>query len=182
MQDQLKFPNHHHDFDNECKYCIKHDGQVRVFDNEYLLGGKYGYSDIKQFTKDNIREQLSKNHNIINHSAVCYSRTFWDSSDNCGNMIRYRNEKPYEDLLLWKILSKTESSKIGIVPEVLIYYRIHENQIGSEVPSPFPKEFGTRIGFLLGSNFLLVFVTIHWLFSSNSNSNSILSCNLLLVP
>jgi hypothetical protein len=70
----------------------------------------------------NINSELEKNHNVIAHPCVCYSRKFWDF----GN--RYDiNKTPEEDLDLWK---KTINSglKFLIIPEILLYYRIHKNQ------------------------------------------------------
>ncbi len=97
--------------------------------------------------------QLNKNHNVINHSGVCFTRKFWSSYDVNGNLLRYANLKPYEDLILWQRAYRA-GLRLGIVDNVLIDYRIHGNQIchGDRDGKSFPKYPGIvprRIGILL---------------------------------
>ena len=80
---------------------------------------------------EKIKEQLNINHNIINHSCVCYTKTFWNSFDKNNNLLRYRDDKPYEDMTLWK-RAINNNIPITIINKPLIQYRIHENQIGEQ--------------------------------------------------
>jgi hypothetical protein len=78
-----------------------------------------------------IKNNLNKKNNIINHSGICFTKKFWNSLDVHGNKLNYRDDKPYEDLSLW-IRAINNGIKIGIVNKYLIYYRIHNNQIGTQ--------------------------------------------------
>lgn len=63
--------------------------------------------------------------NIFAHPAVCYSRKFWE-----GN--KYDPDKvPEEDFHLWRE-SIEKGYKFAIHPEVLLYYRRHENQVSTK--------------------------------------------------
>jgi hypothetical protein len=71
-----------------------------------------------------IRGNLLAEHNVIAHPSVAYSRKFWEDENN-----RYgENDIPHEDLILWtKSIHKGYS--FFIVPEPLLFYRKHSNQI-----------------------------------------------------
>jgi hypothetical protein len=78
------------------------------------------YKNIKSNT--GIKVNLDKNHNVIAHPVVSYSRNFWKSN-------RYFPEEiPFEDLNLWK-RSIDLGFKFYILDDVLLYYRLHQNQI-----------------------------------------------------
>lgn len=104
---------------------------------------------------ERIKENLNNNHNIICHPSVCFTKKFWFSSDKHGNRLKYRDDKPFEDLTLWK-RAVNNNIKIGILNRNLVYYRIHESQIGSQkknkkTDDTFKKPDNTRIrnGFLV---------------------------------
>src|SRR6185295_9428956 len=74
-----------------------------------------------KFHELNIEEQLNNNHNLIAHPVVMYSKHFWRNN-------RYIPEQvPYEDLKLWK--RAISNSKFIIVPENLLYHRLHQNSV-----------------------------------------------------
>lgn len=76
--------------------------------------------NIKRF--GDIQENLEKSHNVIAHPSVAYSKKFWE--DN-----RYIPEEiPREDMLLW-IRAIQKGFKLYICDEVLLNYRLHQNQI-----------------------------------------------------
>jgi hypothetical protein len=78
------------------------------------------YKNIKSNT--DITKNLELNHNVIAHPVVAYSRKFWEKN-------RYEeNEVPLEDLMLWK-RSIRNGSRFCIHDDVLLYYRLHSNQI-----------------------------------------------------
>lgn len=84
-----------------------------VIDNEIFKTHKFDNLDIK--------EQLGINHNILSHPSIVYSRKFLEEN-------RYEpNEIPLEDLLLWK--RTIHHYKFKIVPEILLYHRIHNNSV-----------------------------------------------------
>jgi len=84
-------------------------------------GDKITFSkNIKKF--GDIQENLEKEHNVIAHPCVAYSRKFWENN-------RYHPEEiPREDMLLW-IRSLQNGFKFYICDEVLLNYRLHENQV-----------------------------------------------------
>jgi hypothetical protein len=68
----------------------------------------------------NIKEQLLLNNNIIAHPCVAWKISFFDN-------LKYENEIPAEDLRLWQ--RAIDKKTMFIIPEFLLYYRIHDNQI-----------------------------------------------------
>ncbi len=79
---------------------------------------------------NSIKNELERNHNVINHSGVAFSKNFWYSLDKYNNLLRYRDDKPFEDMTLWK-RAVENNILITIINEDLITYRLHGNQIGS---------------------------------------------------
>lgn len=77
------------------------------------------------FHVHDIQKQLAKDHNIICHPGVCYSKKFWEKYGpyNPG-------EIPREDLLLWK-RAISKGAKIFIQPEHLVYHRVHKNSVSA---------------------------------------------------
>lgn len=72
-----------------------------------------------------IKENLLLNHNVIAHPSVCYNKTFWNEFNKYDI-----NKTPKEDLDLWK-RSICNGYKFKIIPEILLYYRIHANQVSN---------------------------------------------------
>ena len=74
-----------------------------------------------------IKENLDKDHNVIAHPCVGYNKTFWSDIEN-----RYDISKtPQEDLVLWK-KSINNGYKFKIMKDLLLYYRIHNNQVSTK--------------------------------------------------
>lgn len=73
------------------------------------------------FSKLDIEEEFKKNHNIICHPSVCYSREFIENNSYIPSEI------PEEDFNLWK--RTILNYKFYICDEFLLNYRIHKNQI-----------------------------------------------------
>lgn len=78
-----------------------------------------------------IQHNLLNSNNIINHSGVCFTKSFWVSTCSLGNRFSYRNDIPFEDLGLWQ-RATNNGVKIGVVNNVLVYYRLHNNQISAQ--------------------------------------------------
>lgn len=122
-----------------------------------LTAGKQGYDLVSSnfsLVKDDhivlthefhnmiIADELAKDHNIICHPAVMYSKKFWTgftatqvgpfgggSVSVPGN--RYNtNEIPLEDLKLWQRVINKSVFQFKIVPEVLCYHRLHNKSVG----------------------------------------------------
>lgn len=73
------------------------------------------------FENLDIREELYRGHNVLCHPAITYSRKFLKHN-------KYEpSEFPVEDLLLWK--RTIDNYKFKIVPENLLYHRIHGNSV-----------------------------------------------------
>lgn len=76
------------------------------------------------FSGANIESNFKMNRNVIAHPAVCMNRKFWATNKYNPDMI------PQEDFDLWKRAMKAGFS-FKIVPEILLFYRIHSNQVGN---------------------------------------------------
>ena len=76
------------------------------------------------FHDRNISAELSINHNVIGHGVVMFTKGFWNR-----NKYYKTDQLGYEDLNLWKKAAE-KCEKMVILPEVLLHYRIHENQTG----------------------------------------------------
>jgi len=72
-----------------------------------------------------IKRNLDKNHNVIAHPCIAISRKFWDRKFRYNETLIGK-----EDLDLWK--RTIEGSNFYILPDYLLFYRIHENQITKE--------------------------------------------------
>lgn len=77
-----------------------------------------------QFHALDIKSELDKDHNIICHPVVAYSKNFWDN--NCY----YDEEIPFEDLRLWQ--RTIDNYKFKILPDVLCYHRVHKTSVGHQ--------------------------------------------------
>lgn len=112
-----------------------------IKDNLDLVSSDFCYIEEKQkenqyediitkflnITKYDIKKNLDINHNVIAHPSVCYSKNFWNDSNNRYDI----NKTPEEDLDLW-IRSINRGYKFGIHENVLLYYRIHNNQVSNK--------------------------------------------------
>jgi hypothetical protein len=72
-----------------------------------------------------IRQNFDRNHNVIAHPVVCYSKKFL-------NTYRYDTSKvPAEDFDLWK-RAISDGAKFVILDDTLLFYRRHLNQVGAK--------------------------------------------------
>lgn len=73
----------------------------------------------------NIKQELENGHNILAHPVMAFTKEFW-------NKCKYYEDKlQVEDLLLWQ-KAVNLGIKIEIVPEYLLFYRLHSQQITAE--------------------------------------------------
>jgi histo-blood group ABO system transferase len=73
------------------------------------------------FSKIDIAENLEKDHNVIAHPSVCYSKKFLEEN------LYIPEEIPREDLLLWK--RTVNDYRFHICDKILLNYRIHKDQV-----------------------------------------------------
>ena len=123
--------NGYHLCSSLMNYIKEDDKGEDVLLNEWT-SESYSIKSEEYYIENNkISEQLNKNHNVINHSCVCFTNKFWNGFDEHNNLLRYREDKPFEDLTLWTRAINNDY-KITIINEPLIEYRIHDNQIGEQ--------------------------------------------------
>jgi len=79
-----------------------------------------------ELEQDYIKKEFLKNHNIISHPCVCYTRRFW------RKVGPYKHIVPREDMLLFREAALNPDIKMHIAQKCLIYYRIHNTQTVSE--------------------------------------------------
>ena len=99
--------------------------------------------DVVTFNKNiksntDIGLNLNSNHNVVAHPVVAYSKKFWESN-------RYIPEEiPVEDLNLWT-RSFNSGFKFYILDDVLLLYRLHENQITGNNSSSSKNHTAPRV-------------------------------------
>ena len=84
---------------------------------QYLNIVKYG----------SILDNLKRGHNVIAHPAVGISKNFWMDNENRYDI----NKTPEEDKDLWQ-KSIQRGYKFHIIDDILLYYRIHNNQVSKK--------------------------------------------------
>ncbi len=119
---------------------LKPDGYNRIIyeidDFKWMISksfNDYIYKTSKEdyIKYDVIKTNIFNKNNIINHSGICFTRKFWNTKNKYGYHIKYRNDKPYEDLSYW-YRALENNVNISIINNNLIYYRIHNLQIGEQ--------------------------------------------------
>lgn len=159
---QIRFVNKGYDLTSSYWEYIENSDSKTV---TKLMGYDILFQNLKKENKNHnkyhiyshkaILHELNNNHNVINHSGICITRKFWERYDNFGNLLRYRDDKPFEDLMLWK--RAVESNvKTAIIPEYLIRYRIHNNSVSSvnnnSIVKKEPDTYNVRLGILCDKN------------------------------
>lgn len=91
--------------------------------NFKLFNDERGVYHTHYFHVHSIREQLAKDHNIICHPGVVYSRKFW-----LENGPYIPEEIPFEDMKMWQRALQV-GSKMFIQPEHLVFHRVHQNAV-----------------------------------------------------
>ena len=117
-----------YDDENKNKIIYTNNNFSWIKDNNIE---NYPYSN-NIIDKNIIKNNILKHNNLINHSGVCFTKKFWNSTDKYNNKLKYRYDKPYEDLGLW-YRAFENNINITIINQNLIYYRLHKSQIGSQL-------------------------------------------------
>lgn len=77
------------------------------------------------FDNKDPRIEAKRGHNIIAHPVVCYSKHFWTTCTKLRS-----HEIPKDDFELWK--RSYGKYKFKILPDFLLYYRIHKNKVSAK--------------------------------------------------
>lgn len=104
---------------------ILNSGADLVSSNFCYIEGDGNVDQILKYmtmSEGEIKDHFERNHNVVAHPSVAYSKKFWE-----GN--RYvDSEIPNEDFFLWKRALNSGYS-IKISPEYLLFYRLHNSQV-----------------------------------------------------
>lgn len=108
----------------QIKHCSNVDilscEMVYINENNEITHEPFGFS------KMSIGEHFRRNHNIIPHPGVVYSAKFWRKCPKLqGSLI------PRDDFELWK-WGYANGFKFRIIPDMLLYYRIHSTSISAK--------------------------------------------------
>lgn len=93
-----------------------------ISSNFYNINERGEIRQQKIFHDKDIVAEANKNHNIICHPVVCYSKHFWTTCSRLNP-----DEIPVDDFRLWK--RSYGNYKFVIVPEFLAYYRVHQFKV-----------------------------------------------------
>ena len=98
-------------------------GAQLVSSNFYYFSDEKGvFKNMNMNKYVNLDIQFRRNHNVIAHPVVAYHKSFFDGG------LTYKDKLGYEDLVLWKE-ALAANKRFVILPDYLLHYRIHENQI-----------------------------------------------------
>ncbi len=121
------FNNNMDDYSDDRRFEIQlskiNEGYDIVSSNFKFVDEVGNFGNHMTLSHLDIKEEFSKDHNLICHPSVCYSRNFLLKNKYNGDEI------PEEDFKLWK--RSINDFKFFVCPEILVYYRFHKNQITS---------------------------------------------------
>lgn len=99
-----------------------------IISSNYFLVRNDAITHRMNFDKRNIMSELLRGNNIVAHPSILYTKYFWKK-------MRYDpDEIPAEDMQMW-MRALNAGFSIKIVPECLLYYRIHANSVCNNVNS-----------------------------------------------
>jgi len=102
--------------------AILNGAQLVSSNFNYFSDSRGTFKKMDMTKYQNIGIQLRRGHNVIAHPVVAYHKSFFNDG------LRYNDLLGKEDLDLWQRADKL-NRKIVILPQYLLNYRIHENQI-----------------------------------------------------
>lgn len=104
----------------EQGYDVVSSNFIRVDESERPIGAYH-------FDGKNIVKEAERGHNVIAHPVCCYSKNFWTHCDKLNPV-----DIPQDDFVLWK-KSYKKGFRFLILPDVLLYQRIHSNNISKKL-------------------------------------------------
>jgi len=96
-----------------------------VSSNFYRVNSDESVKQSFTFHNRDIVKEAQKNHNILAHPVLCYSRNF---GLNAEKLIP--SEIPADDFSLWK--KSYSKFKFVILPDFLLFQRIHDNNVSKK--------------------------------------------------
>ncbi len=102
--------------------AIKNGAQLVSSNFNYFNDERGIFKKMDMARYGNIGIQLNRGHNVLAHPVIAYHKSFFDDG------LRYNDLLGYEDKDLWQRADKL-GKKMVILPDYLLNYRIHENQI-----------------------------------------------------
>jgi hypothetical protein len=119
-------------FKTQLSYHDKYKFEV-CSSNHKVHHGNINYLEFIDYVKvpsgnDFIKSYLDIDKNIICHPSVCFYKSFWKKTPE----ICYKDEIPLEDYYLWNRCIANDINLL-IIPEFLVIYRKHPNQITSRL-------------------------------------------------
>lgn len=100
-----------------------------VSSNFYRVNDDESVKQTFEFHKrDFIKEAFEKNLNLMAHPVLCYSKHFWTTCNDRLNPA----EIPADDFALWIRCYKKNKFKFIILPDYLLFQRIHANNVSKQ--------------------------------------------------
>lgn len=76
------------------------------------------------FDQRDIVKESEREHNVLAHPVLCYSKNYWTNCDKLDP-----KDIPFDDFILWKKSYKKGIFKFIILPDFLLFQRIHCNNV-----------------------------------------------------
>ena len=114
-------------FEKQIVYAIQ--GYDVISSNFYNIDENDALLATKTMHDLDIISEANKNHNILAHPVICYSRNFWTT---CTRL--WSGQIPLDDFNLWK--RSFGKYKFVIVPEFLLFYRVHPAKVSKAKEEP----------------------------------------------
>lgn len=108
-------------FEKQIPYITQ--GYDVVSSNFYRVNDDESVKQSFFFNQKDYIKEAERNHNIIAHPVLCYSKNFWVNCDKLNPL-----DIPRDDFELWK-KSYKRGFKFIILPDFLLFQRMHTNNI-----------------------------------------------------
>jgi len=111
-------------FEKQIPYI--QEGYDVVSSNFYRVTADESMKQSFFFDRRDFKKEAKRGHNIMAHPVMCYSKHFWTNCDKLDP-----KDIPGDDFILWK-KSYKKGFRFIILPEMLLFQRIHENNISKK--------------------------------------------------
>lgn len=112
-------------FEKQLVYAEQ--GYDVISSNFYNVDENDNIKDTMKMHDRNIIQEANNNMNIIAHPVVCYSKKFWTT---CARL--NPEEIPRDDFELWKRSYESGNYRFIILPDFLLYYRVHSGKVSRD--------------------------------------------------
>lgn len=110
-------------FEKQIPYLEK--GYDVISSNFYNIDDDGNIMCELNFDSKNITQEADNNHNIMAHPVLLYSKNFWTTCSRLKS-----NEIPRDDFELWR--RSYGKYKFIVIPDFLLYYRVHQNKVSAK--------------------------------------------------